>query len=107
MLLTTTIEKKITETVSLDIDLPYYSKQDWPVDGIPSAHYRINENGSVTSCYVSGNLATISTETKSAGSYGRTLKQALEGKEISHQEFIDKMEKARQFHEKEMTGTIN
>lgn len=109
MLLTTTIEKKITETVSLDIDLPYYAREKSFLSNSTGlvAYYRINENGSITSCFTTDDYSHIATHVRSGTTYKRNLKQAIDGEKITADEFLAAMERARAFHESQMLSTVN
>lgn len=97
---------KVTETKEVEkvvnVDLPYYS-----TDG-HSTFYRINPNGSITTCFAGKSYADMNTSLNdNGGSYQRTLKYALEGTKTTYEKFMEALEKSRAFQEEQMLSTVN
>lgn len=86
MLITTTIQKP--ETVTKEIQLPYYSKKH-------NTYYRINEDESVLQIYVVADYGSMQLIKK--GGIINYLSETLNGEVISEKEFETKLQEAVEY----------
>jgi hypothetical protein len=99
MTITTTVTETTKKELQLDIDLPYYARED------DYSYYMVNEDKSITEVLILDSLVHISLKTEKNTFYSQKLSEIMtKCKRISHDQFMEKMEEARAKMEHAMTA---